>query len=91
MQKKRISEIQQKMENLADSIKRAESRDNDIRAIIPKVENILETYHSITDAVAKNQMLKEVLEKAEYNKDHSTRWHGNADDFELVIFPKLPR
>lgn len=91
MQKKRISEIQQKMENLADNIKRAESRDDDIRAIIPKVENILETYHSIADAVAKNQMLKEVLEKAEYNKDHSTRWHGNADDFELVIFPKLPR
>lgn len=88
--KTKISDLQQKIDSLADQIKKSESRDNDIRAIIPKVQNILETYHSITDAASKNQMLKEVLEKAEYSKTHSTRWHGNPDEFELTIFPKLP-
>ena len=89
--KTKISDLQQKIDNLADQIKKSESRGNDIRAIIPKVKNILETYHSVADASTKNQMLKEVLGKAEYSKDHSTRWHGSPDEFELVIFPKLPK
>lgn len=67
------------------------SRDDDMQKIMPKVKHLLEVYDTLPDASAKNQLLKEVLEKAEYNKEHGTRWHGNPDDFEVVIYPKLPK
>ena len=35
-------------------------------------------------------MLKEVLEKIVYLKKSSARWHGSPDDFEIVIYPKVP-
>ena len=35
-------------------------------------------------------MLKEVLEKVVYTKHVSGRW-GRPDDFDLVLFPCIPR
>ena len=60
------------------------------RNIIPKTDRLLETYHELPDAKAKNDMLKEILEKVIYVKDQRTRWHGSPDDFEIFLFPKLP-
>jgi len=59
--------------------------------IIPKVERVLEIYDTLPDAKAKNDVLKEVIEKVTYRKDHGGRWHGSLDDFELVLYPKLPK
>ena len=89
--KAKISDLQDSIDHIEKSVREMSSRDDDMQKIIPKVKHILEVYSTLPDASAKNQLLKEVLEKAEYSKDHSTRWHGNPDDFDLVIFPKLPR
>ncbi|QUI22583.1 recombinase family protein [Vallitalea pronyensis] len=56
-----------------------------------KVEKILQIYNNLSNASAKNLLLKEVLEKVEYIKTVNGRWHHHADDFELLIFPKLPK
>lgn len=65
---------------------REESRKN----IIPAVERLIETYHELQTAEAKNDLLKEVLEKVVYTKDAGGRWNGKPDDFTIELFPKLP-
>ena len=57
--------------------------------IIPKVEHLLAVYESLPDARAKNDMLKEVLEKVVYIKDKERR--GDLEGFEITLYPRLPR
>ena len=57
---------------------------------MPKVEKLLEVYSDLPSAQAKNEMLKEVLEKAEYTKLQRSGRNGPFDNFELVLYPKLP-
>lgn len=71
---------------LAEDEERAASRVN----IIPKVERLLEVYAALPSAQAKNEMLKEVVEKAEYTKLSRCGKNGPFDNFELLVFPKLP-
>lgn len=74
-------------EDLGLSMAREESR----RVIIPKVEHLLEVYHLLPTASQKNELLKEVLEKAVYTKNVSGNVSGvSADDFEIVLFPRIP-
>ena len=55
-------------------------------------EKVLELYHTLPTPRAKNDLLKEVLEKVVYVKEKSARWKGVApDDFEITIFPKIPK
>lgn len=65
---------------------RAASRRN----IVPKVEQLLAVYHELPSAQAKNDMLKDVLEKVEYTKLQRSGKYGPFDNFELVLYPKLP-
>lgn len=71
---------------LAEDEKRAASRRN----IIPKVEKLIDVYYELPSAQAKNEMLKEVLEKVEYTKLQRSGKNGPFDNFELVLYPKLP-
>lgn len=75
------------MEELAIDEKRVKSR----KFIIPKVEKVLELYYKTEDPELKNELLREVVEKATYIKTVNGRWHGRPDDFELVLTPKLQR
>ncbi len=59
--------------------------------IIPKIEHLIAVYDMLPDAKSKNDLLKEIVEKVEYRKDHGARWHGSPDDFELTLYPKLPK
>ena len=79
------ADIAKMNENIADEVARQESRQN----IVPKVEHLLEVYDSLPDAKAKNDMLKEILEKIVYTKE-SRGTKANRDNFEIVLFPKLP-
>ncbi len=65
-------------------------REENVISIIPKAEHLLEVYHKLPDARAKNDMLKEVLEKVVYVKEKGGRWHNSPDDFEITIYPKIP-
>ena len=87
----RIAAAEADIESLSAEVledeKRAASRLN----IIPKVEKLLEVYPALPSAQAKNELLKEVLEKVEYTKLQRSGRNGPFDNFELVLFPKLPR
>lgn len=60
------------------------------KSIIPKIENLLAAYWSLDSAAAKNDMLKEVIEKVVYEKDKGGRW-ADPTDFHIKIYPRLPR
>ena len=61
------------------------------KEIIPKVEKIMEVYDRLSSPATKNELLKEVLEKAVYTKLMSGRWHAKPDEFTLELYPKLPK
>lgn len=67
-----------------------EMREESRKTIIPNVEHLHEVYHALPTPQAKNDMLKEVLEKVVYTKMKGGRWHSLPDDFEIVLYPKLP-
>lgn len=67
------------------------SREEARKQIIPKVERLLDVYDVLPNAKAKNDMLKEVLEKVVYLKTKKGRWNNAADDFELTLYPKMPK
>ena len=80
------ADIEKQSSELLEDEKRLASRRN----IIPKVEKLLEVYNELPSAQAKNEMLKEVLEKVEYTKLQRSDRYGPFDNFELILYPKLP-
>ncbi|OLS34186.1 recombinase family protein [Alkalihalophilus pseudofirmus] len=54
--------------------------------IIPKLTHILEIYFTLNDAEKKNRLLKSVLDRVEYKKEKNQK----LDDFDLVLYPRLP-
>lgn len=89
--------LSEKIENTQNSILTLEKqlvseqkRLDEREQLIPKIEHLISVYNDLADAEEKNDMLKEVLEKVTYNKDKpGGRW-GNPDNFEIVLYPKLP-
>lgn len=66
------------------------NRKENKKVMIPKIEKLLEVYNELPNAKQKNDMLKEILEKVVYTKDKGGRWHNLPDDFEIVVYPKIP-
>ena len=59
-----------------------------IRKICDKIKNILDTYETLTPA-EKNKLLKEVLDHVEYHKKIKGKKNVPADNFEIILFPKI--
>lgn len=89
----RIETTKKEKEELQKVLEDISFREESKRLIVPKIEGILESYYNIQDPAEKNKLLKEVIEKAVYTKTvKGSRWHlDRQDDFELVIYPKLPK
>lgn len=92
---RKLSERIQKNESdrlaLGADIAAEKKREQGRKKIIPKVERLLDVYETMPDPKSKNDMLKEVLEKVVYLKTQNGRWHGSPDDFELTLYPKIPK
>ena len=67
----------------------AEMREIAKSSIIPKVDKLLETFHELPTPKAKNDMLKEILEKVVYTKTVKGTRGAPSDIFEVDLFPKL--
>jgi site-specific DNA recombinase len=87
----RLKQAEADYKELQAKIAEEEQREEARKLIVPKVEKLIETYYALPTPQAKNDMLKEVLEKVEYTKKQGGRWHTSPDDFELVLYPRLPR
>lgn len=86
----RIASAEEDIERLAAELQEDKLRSANRMNVIPKVEKLLEVYPLLPSAQAKNEMLKEVLEKVEYTKLKRSGRNGPFDNFELVLYPKLP-
>ena len=86
----RINAAQESIAALSAELVEDEARAASRRTIVPKVEKLLEVYAELPSAQAKNDMLKEVLEKVEYTKLHRSGKNGPFDNFDLLLYPKLP-
>lgn len=88
--KERISQAEAEKAKLADYMKNEKLRETARAEFIPKVEHLLEVYNELPTAAAKNNMLKEVLEKVMYLKDSAARWQS-PEQFDIKLYPKIPR
>lgn len=86
----RMAQNEQDRIALGQDIEKEQAREVSRVLIIPKVEKLLDVYASLPDAKSKNDMLKEVLEKVVYKKEVNCRWYNSPDDFEIVIYPRIP-
>lgn len=86
----RIREAQESLEAIETEIALDAAREDSRKNIIPKVEHLLAVYDELPDAKSKNELLKGVLDKAVYTKERGVREGAQPDDFELVLYPKLP-
>ncbi|MGE5581518.1 MAG: recombinase zinc beta ribbon domain-containing protein, partial [Bacillota bacterium] len=86
----RIAAAQKDKKALLDELEWEAARDENQKVIIPKIEKILEQYKITDDPALKNELLSEVIAKAVYTKKIKSHWRHPSDDFELVIYPKLP-
>jgi len=86
----KIQSVKEHLAALNSEISLEAAREASRQNIIPKAEELLAVYASLPDAKAKNDLLKSILEKVVYIKSSGARWHGSADGFELVLYPKLP-
>lgn len=53
------------------------------QTIIPRIENVIQTYYQTNSAEEKNTLLKTAIAKIEYLKENPK----SSDDFELTIYP----
>lgn len=86
----RISAAEASASSLAGDLEEIRRRAASKKNIIPKVEKLLEVYSALPSPQAKNDMLKEVLEKVVYVRDAPGTKKGPFDNFELTLYPKLP-
>lgn len=75
------------VKSLADDNKTYKS----IVEFIPKVEHVLAVYDSVEDPEVKNALLDEVVSRAVYTKTKRVGKDKNFDDFELIVYPKIPK
>lgn len=88
----RISDAKNDRDSLKKEFGLSIARDEIRREIVPKVEHLLEVYHLLPTAAAKNELLKEVIEKAVYTKTVNGSFRGaSPDDFDLLLYPRLPK
>ena len=89
---KRKGEITAEIEKYSASLQAMENEYANINTqhitaevMIPKLENIIDVYYTLPDAKAKNDLLKEVIEKVVYIRTVGGRWVKDKDNFELTI------
>ncbi len=87
----RINKTKETISVLNQELAEETAREESAVTIVPKVEKLLEVYHELPTPKAKNDMLKEIIEKVVYIKNQGARWHGSVDDFEITIYPRIPK
>ncbi len=86
----KICELQASLSKINAEIEREALTEQSQKTIIPKAEHVLSEYKKAKTAAEKNDLLKSVIEKAVYTKTVNGRWHNKPDEFELMLYPKLP-
>lgn len=87
----RITAIKKDRDILAVAMDSAAKREKNQNDYIPKVQHVLDVYWSTENPGLRNELLKEIIHMAVYIKTINGRWHRKPDDFELTLYPWLPK
>ncbi|MBQ1352226.1 MAG: recombinase family protein [Oscillospiraceae bacterium] len=87
---KRIAVVQNTLSAISSEISLESTQKSTHSNFLPEKVLLYNVYQQLSNAKEKNDLLKTVLEKAVYTKTHRARWHGFPDDFDLVLYPRLP-
>ena len=83
--KQQIKDTNNNIIKLESQKKQIIAKKNNREILIPKIENVIDSYFETNDIKMKNELLKSVLEKVEYTKITPK----DKDDFKLKLFPKI--
>ena len=83
----RTIEVQAELEATQKRLEANRALEEQQNVIIPKIEQVLDVYTTLTDPKEKNDLLKEVVERVTYFKTTGGRWGKN--NMELTVLPKL--
>lgn len=91
--------LQDKLEKTSAAIQKMQMEIEDDKArdlaftqIIPNVQRVIDSYSSTPEVVAKNDMLKSILEKVTYTKTTvTTKGKRDSAEIDISIFPRLPK
>lgn len=87
----KINELQTSLSEINTEIERETLTEQSQKTIIPNTEYVLSEYKKAKTAAQKNDLLKLVIDKVVYTKTVNGRWHNKPDNFELMLYPKLPQ
>ena len=86
----KIKQSNESIELITQEIERDKKAEQNRKTIIPRAEYVLDEYPKAKTPAEKNELLKSVIDKVVYTKTVKGRWHNKPDDFELILYPKLP-
>lgn len=89
--REKITATQNEKEILLTDLQFYENKEQGQDVFIPNMEEVLELYKATDNIALKNELLKAVIEKAIYTKLKKGSKYTRVDDFELVLYPKLPK
>lgn len=85
-----IQHVTQSISTMRSNINTTLQHKEDTISIIPVIEHPIEVYKALPTPQEKNDMLKEILEVVLYKKTEKAKRSGSIDDFEIIIYPKIP-
>jgi len=87
----KLNQLKGNLNILYKSLEENTKMQKSIVEFIPKVEHVLEVYDLIDDPEVKNALLNEIIKKAVYTKTKRVGKDKNFDDFELIVYPRMPK
>ena len=85
-----IANLTRNIKELEKQIEIENKKDEGKKALIPKVENVLDLYPSLQTAEQKNNLLKTIVKKVEYLKtEKAIKKDSDPTNFELDIYPNI--
>lgn len=85
-----INSIKANIEEFNKQLEIEHKKDEGKKAIVPKVQNVLDIYPTLETPEEKNLLLKTVVKKVEYLKiQKAIKKNSDPTDFELDIYPNI--
>lgn len=90
--KENVKSLEIKLEEYNSLLQKNLTMQNEKQTMIPKIENVIELYHNLKTAEDKNILLKSIIAKVTYlKKEKAIKKNSNPTNFELHIYPKIPK
>lgn len=88
----KIEEEEKRLNNLRNEYNENKKNSNIQKNFIPAIKKVIDLYYTLESAEKRNRLLKNVISKIVYTKNtRAKKNEKNKADFELDIFPKIPK